>query len=308
MIKQSVIVLTIAVMVLMCSATEAVGQADELIEWRISNQQQRLTDVEQWAATERQRIEQWYQDRLVELWLLAEDHAKRLSPAKRALWTRFIKTSNELPYAEAYFFDAKAYFFDSRVTRRHKGNVGLRIRLADSYFLTETTSFLLDEQAYRLLSWIADSDHQLSLVHKAISTETRKGLRRKRYREFRTEVRKILEIMDQLQSRRLHLEELRQIYIADVEQTERDTEEDIAARVSDIKAESKRPQVGLVTAICLDAKTPAVMIDGIEKDLIYEGQRVNNVRVVKIYSIGVEFEKNGRHWVQRIGQKPNSAW
>lgn len=281
MIKQSVIVLIIAVMVLMCGATEAIGQVDEQTKWRISNQQQRLTDVEQWAATERQRIEQWYQDRLVELWLLAEERAKRLEKDEQALWTRFIKFSNELPYAEAYFFDRGS-------TLGYKQKRRFSMALADSYFLTETASFLLDGEAYQLLAWIAESKHQKHLIRK--------------------EVRKVLEVMEELQSRRVRLEELRQVYLADAEQTERDVEEDTAAKVSDIKAESKRPQVGLVTAICLDAKTQAIMIEGIEKDLIYEGQTVNNVKVVKLYSLGVEFEKNGRRWVQRIGQKPNLAW
>ena len=145
-------------------------------------------------------------------------------------------------------------------------------------------------------------------MREEIRKEIPKGIRKRIRKGIRREIRKVLEIMEPLQSRRLRLEELRQIYIADVEQTETDTEEDIAVRISDIKAETKRPQVGLVTAICLDAKTPAVMIEGIEKDLVYQGQKINNVRVVKIYGLGVEFEKNGRHWVQRVGQKPNSAW
>ena len=293
--------LAIAVMVLMCGAIEAVGQVDEQTEWRISNQQQRLTDVEQWAATERQHIEQWYQDRLVELWLLAEDHAKRLEKDEQALWTRFIKFSNELPYAEAYFFDRGS-------TLGYKQKRQFSMALADSYFLTETASFLLDEEAYQLLAWMADSKHQQQWMREEIRKEIPKGIRKRIRKGIRREIRKVLEIMEPLQSRRLRLEELRQIYIADVEQTETDTEEDIAVRISDIKAETKRPQVGLVTAICLDAKTPAVMIEGIEKDLVYQGQKINNVRVVKIYGLGVEFEKNGRHWVQRVGQKPNSAW
>ena len=299
---KKVSVLTLAVIILLGAAAGAVGQVDEQTEWRISYQEQRLDDVQQWAVIERQRIERWYQERLEELWLLAEGRAKELRPAERALWTRFIKTNNELPYANAYFFDGGA-------TLGYKGKRRLSMSLADSYFLTETASFLLDEDAYRLLSWMAESPEQLSLVHKRINTETRRGRFHGETRNgLRREIRRVLKLMDELISRREYLEGLRGVYLADVEQVERDVQEDITVRVGDIKAESQQVQVGLVIAICLDGKRPAAMIEGLEEDLVYEGQKVNGVKVVKVYSLGVEFEKKGRKWVQRIGQKPSSAW
>ena len=51
-----------------------------------------------------------------------------------------------------------------------------------------------------------------------------------------------------------------------------------------------------------------LLFAGIDKELISQGHRVNNIKIVKIHRDKVEFEKNGKNWVQVIGEPANPAW
>ena len=42
--------------------------------------------------------------------------------------------------------------------------------------------------------------------------------------------------------------------------------------------------------------------------IVRQGEKIDDIKVVKINSEGVEFEKNGRRWTQKIGEAASSQW
>ena len=50
---------------------------------------------------------------------------------------------------------------------------------------------------------------------------------------------------------------------------------------------------------------PSVVLD---KDIVYEGQIVHGVKVIKVHKDRVEFEKEGKRWEQKLKEEPNMYW
>ena len=46
----------------------------------------------------------------------------------------------------------------------------------------------------------------------------------------------------------------------------------------------------------------------IGRQVAYEGDIISGVRIVKIHKDGVEFEKNGQTWRQKIYEMPSVNW
>ena len=46
----------------------------------------------------------------------------------------------------------------------------------------------------------------------------------------------------------------------------------------------------------------------IDNQVLKEGDTIYGTRIVKIYPKKVEFEKDGKHWAQRICEHPDPAW
>lgn len=57
---------------------------------------------------------------------------------------------------------------------------------------------------------------------------------------------------------------------------------------------------GLVTGICYSSDRPSAVIHN--KTIGYEGDTIDGVTIVKIYKDKVEFTKNGKNWVQKVGK------
>ena len=66
-----------------------------------------------------------------------------------------------------------------------------------------------------------------------------------------------------------------------------------------------RSDKGVVKGILYTVIDSSVMIDN---QVLQEGDMIYGTKIVKIYPKKVEFEKNGRHWTQRICEQPNPAW
>jgi hypothetical protein len=62
---------------------------------------------------------------------------------------------------------------------------------------------------------------------------------------------------------------------------------------------------GTVVGILYSKEKPCALIN---RELVYEGDITNGVKVVKINERRVEFEKNGQRWTQKVLANPNSAW
>jgi len=65
------------------------------------------------------------------------------------------------------------------------------------------------------------------------------------------------------------------------------------------------PSRGVVKGILYSDESPAVIIDG---QLLQQGDTIYGVRIARVYRDKVQFEKNGKRWQQRLGQRPDEAW
>lgn len=65
------------------------------------------------------------------------------------------------------------------------------------------------------------------------------------------------------------------------------------------------PEIGWVNGILYSEDNPSVVLD---KDIVYEGQEVHGVKVVKVHKDKVEFEKKGKRWEQKLKEEPNKYW
>ena len=61
---------------------------------------------------------------------------------------------------------------------------------------------------------------------------------------------------------------------------------------------------GLVTGIVY-SEEPSVIIDG---QIVHQKSAIHNVNVLKITEKTIEFEKNGRTWSQKVQETPNALW
>jgi len=62
---------------------------------------------------------------------------------------------------------------------------------------------------------------------------------------------------------------------------------------------------GTVTAIICGNHRQCAIINGKARN---EGDIINGVQVISINRADVIFEKKGRTWKQKVGQRPNNAW
>ena len=79
---------------------------------------------------------------------------------------------------------------------------------------------------------------------------------------------------------------------------------------SNLKAEQEQelqtpPDIGWVNGILYSEDNPSVVLD---KDIVYEGQIVHGVKVIKVHKDRVEFEKEGKRWEQKLKEEPNMYW
>jgi tetratricopeptide (TPR) repeat protein/uncharacterized RDD family membrane protein YckC len=65
------------------------------------------------------------------------------------------------------------------------------------------------------------------------------------------------------------------------------------------------PQPGQVSGILWSEDNPSAIIGTI---IVHEGDTISGVKVVKIRKGAVEFEKNGKNWMQGVGETPASYW
>jgi hypothetical protein len=64
-------------------------------------------------------------------------------------------------------------------------------------------------------------------------------------------------------------------------------------------------EAGVVVGILYSTENPSALIN---REVVYEGDTTNDIRVVKIHRTKVEFEKNGKRWTQKVLANPNHSW
>ena len=64
---------------------------------------------------------------------------------------------------------------------------------------------------------------------------------------------------------------------------------------------------GLVRGILYSETKPSIVIDD-KRKIVYEGNTIQGVTIVKIHKDKVEFAKNDQRWTQKVGQTPKAHW
>ncbi|MBW7989070.1 MAG: hypothetical protein FVQ84_03505 [Planctomycetes bacterium] len=67
---------------------------------------------------------------------------------------------------------------------------------------------------------------------------------------------------------------------------------------NDNTSKSEPESFGLVTGICYSSDRSSAVINN--KTIVYEGDAIDGITIVKIYKDKVEFTKNGKNWIQKV--------
>jgi hypothetical protein len=68
-------------------------------------------------------------------------------------------------------------------------------------------------------------------------------------------------------------------------------------KFNDNTTKSQSETLGLITGICYSKEKPSAVINN--KTIVYEGDTINGVTIIKIDKDKVEFTKNGKNYVQK---------
>ncbi|MBA7629014.1 hypothetical protein ES703_36511 [subsurface metagenome] len=64
---------------------------------------------------------------------------------------------------------------------------------------------------------------------------------------------------------------------------------------------------GLVRGILYSKTKPSIVI-GDKRKIVYEGNTIHGIAIVKIHKDKVEFAKNDQRWTQKVGETPSQQW
>lgn len=271
--SKNVIIWTFVAVVMI---TQSYCQAGEKqAEWQ--DQQERLQQIESQVLVKRQQIEDRYKDQLEELQQSAEAKAIKLGHSYRKLLVQFIKMTDQIFLADKVFLTTSLSGF-AKDTK-------------DSNFSIVARKFLLDDNMRKSINHIKNSNDYKELGF-----------------FIRTEAHSLLIVMDEFQFLLTRLNKQKKDALAKLEQREKNQKEEVLRSYSDIKAQLKTPEGGVVSAIVIDGKNRLIMVNG---EIVREGAMIKekkDVKILKIYVDKVEFEKNGKTWTQKLGEIKEEFW
>jgi hypothetical protein len=261
------------------AAEKQIEQKEQIktqINQRLKNQEKRLQDIKELVLVEREHIEYRYKNRIKELQMLAEEQAKNLGYPYRMLWSQFIKMAVQIPSEDRYFLTES--FLEHKTYK-------LRAAMMDSYSLYAAQTFLADDNARQFVAHIANSNNYTSLIRK--------------------EARKVLTVMEELRSALSRHQRQRESELAKLEQWEKELKEDVFRVMRYIKSLPQTPKRGVLSAIAYGEDKSLAMVD---EKIVYEGDRIQGIKIMKIRIDRVEFEKNGKVWTQKLGEAQEAFW
>ena len=77
------------------------------------------------------------------------------------------------------------------------------------------------------------------------------------------------------------------------------------AKKEPIQQEQVAAGYGKITGIFYSDDNPSAIVEG---EVVYQGDMIRGVKVVKIHRDRVEFEKNGKVWSQWVQEEPKPNW
>lgn len=264
----------------------------------------------------RLQIEENYAARMKQLYATAEREASKLNVTDRLLWVEFI-TGAETPYSDSFSLytiggGSGSLAFATYTDPYENGTTGsillasatesyahklstltrpqryLQAYLADSYSLTQFTTFLLSDQSSEVFSSIASS--------------------RFHNRRFRNQARRLLKTAERLHIEARQIVSERNAALAAMRRAEEYAKRTVPAPVQ--QAQPQDVETGVVTAISYSAKSSICMVEGVD-EVLSPGDVIDtdDIKGVKVESIGrnsVQFSRKGKAWTQTLGETANS--
>ena len=234
---------------------------------RLETQSKRLDKIEEIVSEQKELIEKSFTSRVRSVQNREIDYLLRLerSSYKLSFNTKRILIRHIETYTDLMSIDTRL--------------------VSDRYFSSATESYSTNK----------DISHKLSSIFKKPKPSS--------YME--KTARKLVEDMEAFQEELRKLERRRDSSLAQLAEWEKFQRENISKTVRTIGSSSKKPDFGVIQAICYEKETPFIMINN---NIVYQGHNIGNVKIVRIEPGKVEFKKKGKSWVQNIGAPANDYW
>jgi hypothetical protein len=294
----------IPALVLLCCGTvapAAAGPSTPPSAESIKIQEARLPQIEAVAARDREQVQQWYQSRRAELVRqIARPEAAQLTSAQRSLWVQYAGLYSNRAYTVPYFNPGWGPSLQTAV---------LADAMIEEYLISEMADLLADGDFERKLERLVDERLAVgipSVDDRSQIAFTEQALLQTRAQELLIIVRRV---RTQIAIESTQLENQRNARLDAIMKWE----EDLKGQVRDIlnylrQRESRPVQLGAVEAV---GYCPTggyyCMIEGVDRVLAV-GDRVGDIRVLKIDAEKVEFAKDGTTWAQSLGAAPQAQW
>lgn len=247
-----------------------------------------MPQIEAMTAWERERVEQWYKSRRLEITReITRREAARLSLAQRELWVQ---------YADLYLdrFYAPAYFNSGSISSYRMAVLGQA--MVQEYLISEMADILANGQFERKLEQIVEERLHVPFL----------PLLRDQARELLIVVRRV---RGQLDLELTQLGHQRNAELDAIMEREKDLKEQVRDILEYLRRSESRPvQFGVVESVgyCPDGGYYC-MIQGVDR-VLGVGDRIGRVRILKIEVEQVEFAKDGTTWAQALGAAPQPFW
>ncbi len=249
--------------------SQAAGKKQQL-----SNPNQRFEEIERYIARLRQGIETYYANQIIEVQQRGESEIGQLEVADKPVYANLAPVYASLAVQAEMAEDVL-----------HINNYGYQVpwRFEDKHVPRE-----LGDKAERM-SRLRGENESYKIVKSAEWFAAAQSLiaRKKSY------------ILGKMAFETANLERQKN-YALTV------TLPELEKRLKEDLLEPKpKPTHGLVTGIVYSANKPCAVVD---REIVYEGDVIRGVKVVKIYQDSVKFSRKSRNWEQKVQQAPEAYW
>jgi len=234
---------------------------------QVENWDIELKNVDKYAVDERQKIENWYLNNLIILQEWAQEMLQRLDDEEKVAWGRFCQNMQNIISHTSGYSIGNSY----GLAHTHATGAGYATShgytWTDSYFSGTTHTFVVGDPGGR----------------------------------YDSEVRQIRNSKEAIRSEFENLKRKKEGYLAELERYVNNLRENVYAGKRRLKESTEiklQGGPGLISAICSAQNGQSSIV--FEGQILHEGDMANGFKVDKIHPDRVEFEKDGKIWVQKL--------
>lgn len=226
-----------------------------------------LKNIDKYAVEERQKIENWYLNNLIILQEWAQEMLERLDDEEKLAWGRFCQNMQNITSHRSGYLIGNSYgSADSHATA---GGYAIThgYTWTDGYFSGTTHTFVVGNPGGR----------------------------------YESEIRQIRNSKEAIRSEFENLKRKKEGHLAELEQYVNNLRENVYAAKRRLKESTEiklQGGPGLISAICSSKNGQSSIV--FEGQILHEGHIANGFKVHKIHPDRVEFEKDGKIWVQKL--------